>query len=319
MIFADRFAVDLAALIGPGERVGIAVSGGPDSLALLLLAAHSRPGLIEAATVDHRLRPESATEAEQVATICGALGVPHQTLRARWDPPPTANLQARARDERYALLSIWAEKHELAAVATAHHADDQAETLLMRLSRGSGIGGLSGARRSRALTGNARLVRPLLTWRKAELSDIINTSGLAAIDDPANFDHRHDRARVRRFLDGQDWLDPARLAASAAHLREASDALDWVTAQLVRERMVARGDALEIDSSGLPQELKRRLLLVLFDRLGGPIPRGPDLAAALERLSTGATITLGGVKVMSGPLWRASVAPPRRHQREQPS
>src|SRR5437867_1838434 len=100
----DRFARDLDALIAPGARIGIAVSGGPDSLALLLLAAGARPGQIEAATVDHALRPGSRTEAELVAELCGRLGVPHNILTARWNHIPTTAIQEKARNERYRLL-----------------------------------------------------------------------------------------------------------------------------------------------------------------------------------------------------------------------
>ena len=108
-----RFAADLDALVPPGERVGVAVSGGPDSLALLLLAAAARPGLIEAATVDHGLRPESGAEAEMVASICAKLDVPHAILAADWSEPPTANIQAEARTMRYRLLADWAEQQGL--------------------------------------------------------------------------------------------------------------------------------------------------------------------------------------------------------------
>src|SRR5690348_16638428 len=133
----DRFQRDLDALIAPRERVGIAVSGGPDSMALLLLAAAARPGLIEAATVDHALRPESRAEADIVAEVSSGLGVPHTTLRIDWDVPPTTAIQERAREVRYGALDRWARERSLAAVATAHHLDDQAETLIMRLARGA--------------------------------------------------------------------------------------------------------------------------------------------------------------------------------------
>src|SRR5688500_13922140 len=126
----ERFAADLAAL-GPVEGAfGLAVSGGPDSLALLLLAHAALPGRCRVATVDHRLRPEAAAEAAGVAALCHKLGLPHDTLIAEWDEPPAANIQARARAARYALLAEWALDHRLSAVLTAHHADDQAETLV---------------------------------------------------------------------------------------------------------------------------------------------------------------------------------------------
>ena len=149
-IFVERFAADLGALLPSDARLGVAVSGGPDSLALLILAAATRPGRIEAATVDHGLRTESADEAAMVAGLCEQLGVPHRTLLADWPEAPTTNIQAEARAMRYRLLNEWAIDRGLSAVATAHHADDQAETLLMRLLRGAGIGGLSATRAKRA-------------------------------------------------------------------------------------------------------------------------------------------------------------------------
>src|SRR5690349_1499338 len=132
----ERFARDLDAVAPTGQRLGIAVSGGPDSLALLALAAAARPGLLEAATVDHDLRAEAEQEAAMVADVCGQLGVPHVTLKVRWASLPTTAIQERARRERYRLLGYWGEERMLAAIVTAHHADDQAETLLMRLARG---------------------------------------------------------------------------------------------------------------------------------------------------------------------------------------
>ena len=143
----DRFRTDLDALIELGARFGVAVSGGPDSLALLLLAAAARPGDLEAATVDHGLRPESRAEAEQVADICrAAWASPHSVLAIEWDLPPTSAIQEQARAVRYGALAQWMRERELTALLTAHHLDDQAETLLMRLNRGSGVRGLGGMR-----------------------------------------------------------------------------------------------------------------------------------------------------------------------------
>src|SRR6059058_309979 len=104
----DRFSREVDQLIAPGERIGVAVSGGPDSLALLFLCAAARPGLVEAATVDHALRPESRGEAEAVAAICKRLGVAHAILTVEWKAKPETALQERARNARYALLGSWA-------------------------------------------------------------------------------------------------------------------------------------------------------------------------------------------------------------------
>ncbi|MDE2302351.1 MAG: tRNA lysidine(34) synthetase TilS, partial [Sphingomonadales bacterium] len=152
--------------------MAIAVSGGPDSLALLLLAAAARPGAVRAATVDHRLRAASAGEAAAVARVCAALAVPHQTLEIA---VAAGNLQSEARRGRYAALAGWMNEQGIAALATGHHADDQAETLLMRLNRAGGCAGLAGVRARGRLPGSEGrlLLRPLLGWRRAELAALI--------------------------------------------------------------------------------------------------------------------------------------------------
>jgi len=308
----QRFATDLDALVPPGELVGVSVSGGPDSLALLLLASAARPGFVEAATVDHGLRAESRDEARMVAGVCERLGVPHSILLADWSEAPVANVQAEARKMRYRLLANWGEEHALPAVATAHHADDQAETLLMRLARGAGVRGLGGARAQRKLTEQVALVRPLLGWRKSDLIAIVDAAGLEPVDDPSNRDPKHDRSRMRQALEQADWADPGRLAASAAALRDADDALDWALAPLIAARIRREDDALVIEPFDLPRELKRRLLAAAFGELGAPAPRGPDLMRAMDSLEAGQIVTLSGLKLEGGGFWRLSPAPPRR-------
>ena len=141
-----RFAADLDALVAPGERVGLAVSGGPDSLALLLLAAAARPGLVHAATVDHALRDGSRAEAEAVARVCAERGVPHDILTVDWPTQPTSRAPGAGAPCALCRARRLGDAHGLAAIATGHHADDQAETLLMRLNRGSGVRGLAAMR-----------------------------------------------------------------------------------------------------------------------------------------------------------------------------
>jgi len=305
---AARFTQNLTRLIGDHNtaRLGIAVSGGPDSLALLLLAHDAAPGRIAAATVDHGLRPAAADEAAMVAAVAADLGIPHATLRP--DAPITGSLQAGARRTRYNLLETWRIGAGLDWLLTAHHADDQAETMLMRLNRGAGVGGLAGIRAV-----NGRIVRPLLDWRRLELAAIVEAAGLVAIDDPSNRDARFDRARVRTALQHSGWIDPRAFAASAAHLADAHDALDWTVRRLAGERLTGDGTSLSLDPADLPAELRRRLLAYTIDRLDpGRNPPGPDIDRLLETLAAGGKASIGALVATGGPVWRLAPAPPRR-------
>jgi tRNA(Ile)-lysidine synthase len=307
-----RFRADLDAL-APNGRLGVAVSGGPDSLALLLLAHTARPGNIAAATVDHRLRPEAADEAAMVAALCGSLGVPHATLPVAVADDPDG-VQAAARKARYAALAGWAEREGLRFLATAHHADDQAETMLMRLARGAGLAGLAGVRRSRPLAEapGLTLIRPLLDWRKAELVALVAAAGLSPARDPSNQDERYDRTRARVLLSAA-WPDAGRVAASARHLAEAEEALAWSAAIAAKERISFFDDKAEIETASLPRELRRRLLLAAFAYLNPAAePRGDSVDRLLDALDRGEVATLGGFRCDPGPPWRLTRAAPRR-------
>jgi tRNA(Ile)-lysidine synthase len=311
-----RFTVDLEKLTGGRpERIGIAVSGGPDSLALLLLAAAAYPDRVQAATVDHGLRAEGADEARFVGDVCKDLSVPHDILPPDWLEPPASNVPAKAREARYAALQSWSARKGVRWLATAHHVDDQAETLLMRLSRGAGIGGLAGIRSLNTWPGERAdaVVRPLLTWRKAELVALVRGAGLEAVDDPTNDSDALHRTHARRLLAAADWLHPARLAAASANLADAEEALAWTMGQVWEARGRVRGDEVIIDPRGLPRELQRRLLLRAFGHFTdeSTIP-GPKLMTLLDALLAGRTSTLAEVKVEAGDKWRLSLAPPRR-------
>ena len=307
-----RFAAAFDTL-APAGRIGIAVSGGPDSLALLLLAEAARPGLVAAATVDHGLRREAADEAAMVFETCRALGIPHAILRVTVADDP-AGVQAAARKARYAALGAWAIQEDIGALATAHHADDQAETVLMRLARGAGLGGLAGIRQSRPL-GEAlgvMLIRPLLDWTKAELEAVVAAAGIEPVRDPSNNDPRYDRTRARALL-ASGWPDAARVAAAAAHLAESEEALAWTTQKLANERVRLDGQTATLDPSGLPRELRRRLLLALFARLApGVDMRGDAVDRLLQSLDAQKIATLGGFRCAPGPIWRVSRAAARR-------
>ena len=307
----DRFRTDLHALTPPGGPIGVAVSGGPDSLALLLLAAAGHDGMIEAATLDHGLRHDSLAEARLVAKICEGLDLRHEVLAP--SRTPEGNVQGWARAVRYEALQDWATRRSLVAVATAHHAHDQAETVLMRLARGSGVGGLAGIQRSRAIAPGSPigLLRPLLGWRRDELRAIVAAAGMEPADDPSNRDERFDRTRVRDLLARTPWLEPARLAASATNLGDAEEALDWMAREQFRARSAWDGAVLTLRAAGLPRELRFRLLVLGLCALGADEPRGPKLAAAVDALEMGETRTLGGVKIAGGSAWRLELATPR--------
>src|SRR4051812_12791568 len=311
----ERFRRNLEALPGEGTLLGLAVSGGPDSLALLLLGHEACPGRIKAATVDHGLRTGSAGEAAEVGRLCAQLGVPHRILEVRVERVGEG-LQAAARAARYAALAGWMDEEGIGLLLTAHHGDDQAETLLMRLNRGSGVAGLAGVRGEGGVPGTGgrlRLCRPLLGWRRSELGEIVRAAGLAAAQDPSNEDEAYDRARLRRQLGETPWLDPAALARSAALLAEAEGALEWVAEPLFAARAEAAGKGMILRPHGLPPELLRRLVLRCLDRVApGARPRGEPLAAFIGRLHAGATATLAGVKASGGEVWRFEPAPPRR-------
>ncbi|WCT71909.1 tRNA lysidine(34) synthetase TilS [Sphingomonas naphthae] len=294
-----------------GRKLALAVSGGPDSLALLLLAAHAFPGRVIAATVDHGLRAEAATEATAVAAICAGLAVPHITLSVT--VAPGASVQAAARRARYAALEGWAVAAGATVLLTAHHLDDQAETILMRVARGAGIAGLAGIRPVRPL-GRIILARPLLGWTKADLVAIAAAAGLASADDPSNRDPRFDRARARQLIAATPWLAPARLAALAPRSVEIEEALAYA-AQAAEVRITCDNDgAIRLDPTGLPREITRRLLLAaiaLADPESSP-PRGPALDRLLNALVQSKIATLGRLRFAPGPPWRISRVPPHR-------
>ena len=311
-----RFAGDLDRLSQSGERLGLAVSGGPDSVALLLLASAARPGLVEAVTIDHSLRPESRAEAELVADICRRLGVPHRVLAIDWGDRPTTALQERAREARYRLIAGWLRAGDLEAVCTGHHRDDQAETLLMRLARGSGVRGLASMRPSSPLPGarELKLLRPLLGWSHAELFRVCERAGLTPADDPSNRDESYERVRVRRLLEHRGWLDNAALVRSAEALASADAAIEWAVDREWSEAVELRDGGLAYRPGSAPAEIRRRIVaraIVSMATEGASELRGAELARLIEALESGRTATLRGVTAKGGQDWRFEPSPPR--------
>ncbi|MFN3619486.1 tRNA lysidine(34) synthetase TilS [Sphingorhabdus sp.] len=308
-VFLDRFRAALGKLlIAKDDRVLCAVSGGPDSLALLLLAQQLIPDKLVAATVDHQLRPESGDEARYVQNICRALGVPHLILTP--DEAICGNIQSSARAARYALLDRAADAESCRHIATAHHADDQLETMLMRLARGSGVDGLSAIRAR-----NGRVIRPLLGFPKSELVDICARADIRPMDDPSNTNADFDRVAMRIWLAAaQHPFAADRAARSASALAEASDALVWMADMLAAERIRRESGSLVCDFSNIPKELKRRLLIRCLLELDPNLtPRGEAIERLLVDLTSGRTTTIGNIKCMGGRYWQFSDAPPRRN------
>ncbi len=307
-VVLDRFRTALGTFLSAdADRLLCAVSGGPDSLALLVLAQMVLPGKLVAATVDHQLRPEAADEAQYVHGVCEALGVPHIILTP--DAAISGNIQSSARVARYALLERAADAENCTYIATAHHADDQLETLLMRLARGSGVDGLSAIRAR-----NGRVVRPLLDFSKAELVDICAHAKLQPIDDPSNANAAFDRVTMRNWLARTRHPFRAdRAGRTAAALAEAADALTWMTDALAEHRISRDGDIVFCDAQDLPNALRRRLLLRCLEALDPAItPRGDAIDRLLIALMDMRTTTIGDIKCTGGKQWRFSFAPPRR-------
>lgn len=306
----ERFRATLARLADDFERIGVAVSGGPDSMALLRLSHAAFPGQVFAATVDHGLRAEARMEALFVADVCAGLGIPHATLGPA--PLEPGNVPQAARRLRYRLLGQWCAANALPFVAVAHQRDDVAETLLMRAARGSGLAGLARMAEVAQLPhgdGTTRLVRPLLDWSRTELAAIAGD----AIHDPSNDDLRYDRVRVRQLLAREPSLNPEGLARAATNLAEADAALAWATMAAWRSRASCGTDSIAIDMGDLPRELRRRLAHRAMHALD-PLWSGEGLDGLVDLLEKGRPATLGNVAVARDrdDRWQFGIAPPRK-------
>jgi tRNA(Ile)-lysidine synthase len=279
----------------------LAVSGGPDSTALLVMVARwaqrlrkrksPAPKLI-AVTIDHGLRAESAREAQAVKRLARQIGVPHRTLRWRGSKPSTG-LQEAAREARYRLLAETAARAGYAHVLTAHTLDDQAETVLFRLARGSGLTGLSGMGRVSPLPARGRpeifLLRPLLGIPKTRLIATLAAAGVGHSEDPSNRDPRFTRARLRTLMPAlaQEGLDARGLARLAARARRAEATIEFAVeaacAALAPPPWPQRGPIIVASApmGALPAEVALRLLGRAIAHVGD---EGPVELAKLEQL-----------------------------------
>ena len=290
-------------------HAALAVSGGSDSMALLWLAARwsqDNPGTkLSVLTVDHGLRPEARAEAEKVARQARALGLDACILR--WDAPkPLAGIQEQARAARYRLMGEWCRGHGASLIVTAHTLDDQAETFLMRLARGSGSEGL--AAMVPLSPGDPPIARPFLAVSRERLRATLHAAGRNWIDDPSNADERFERIRLRNLMPAlaPHGITAKTIGRSARRLARANAALDhFASASL--DRIVAmkpEGFAV-IDRAAfvaLPEEIALRILSRLLKRLGGRTT--PPRLLAVEALHSwiagdeGTARTLAGCRVV---------------------
>jgi tRNA(Ile)-lysidine synthase len=326
----------------------LAVSGGPDSMALMCLAARWRRALAQgprlvAVTIDHGLRAEAAQEARAVKRLARRLDLTHRTMR--WTAvKPNSGIPAAARTARYHLLTRAAQECGATHILTAHTRDDQAETLLMRMLRGSGIAGLAAMARQSERAGVV-LARPFLDVSKSRLLATLKKAGIDFADDPTNRDVRFTRPRLRAILpvlaaEGGDARNLARLASRLARVNAAVEIMvDGAERYLALRENEARPPGLAVDSfdsaafAGLPDEIRLRLLLRAINRRGheGPAELGKAevLLAALDRAAQGSAShrkrpglkptrlkqTLAGALVsLSDGRIRIEPSPPRRRQ-----
>ena len=327
----------------------LAVSGGPDSIALMWLAARWRRALTRgprliAVTVDHGLRAEAAGEARDVKRLAQSLELEHRTMR--WTgAKPKSGLPAAARAARYRLLAEAARQSGATHILTAHTRDDQAETVLMRLLRGSGIVGLSAMARVTERDG-VLLARPFLDVSKLQLITTLRKAKVGFADDPTNRDTNFTRPRIRAVMpllaaEGGDARNLARLASRLARANAAVEILvDGAERYLALRDISARSrsgigakgfDAKSFDAkafAAMPEEIRLRMLLRAIDRIGheGPAELGkveallsvmdqalaesnPRRRPRLKQTLAGALVSLIDDRISITP------APPRRHRR----
>jgi tRNA(Ile)-lysidine synthase len=315
----------------------LAVSGGPDSIALMWLVARWRRALsrgprLIAVTVDHGLRPEAAREARDVKHLARTLDVPHRTLRWTGAKPKTG-LPAAARAARYRLLAKAARASGATHILTAHTRDDQAETLLMRILRGSGIAGLAAMARETEREG-VWLARPLLDIPKSRLVATLDRAKIAFVDDPTNRDMSFTRPRLRALMpalveEGGDSRNLARLASRLARANAAIEVLADGAERYLALRDPDDAARFGFDAqafAGLPEEIRLRLLKRAIDRAGheGPAELGKlealltvlDNAIANGHKQTKLKQTLAGAAIsLIGGRIHVDPAPPRRGRR----
>lgn len=246
-----------------------------------------------------------------MAALCAERDVAHTILTP--PAPISGSVQASARKARYGLLEQWCADQGLDWLVTAHHADDQLETMVMRVNRSSGVAGMAGIRARQG-----RILRPLLDWRRVDLAAIVAAQGVSAVDDPSNRDARYDRARIRPMVQACTLVDPIAANAVASNLADADAALEWTADRLAVERLAHDDGTATLEVADLPPELLRRLLLrALAVIVGEPFtPRGQQLTATIQALARGEQAMIGSVLIKPDrrepSIWHFRSAPPQR-------
>ena len=292
-------------LSSPPPALGVAVSGGSDSLALLHLLADWGGAPLRVVTVDHGLRAASAGEARDVAALCRARGITHDTLV--WDGwDGHGNLSDAARRARYDLMAQWAFRNGIRDIALGHTADDQAETLLMRLARRAGLDGLA-AMSARRAVGNVTFHRPMLRLTRAGLRADLTRRGVRWIDDPTNADSQYRRVRARSALAALQPLGVTAegLTQSAYHLAEAQQTIaHYAALEAGKAVSFDRGDVLmdRAHMSALRPDIARRILnaALLWVAGDGYGARGHEIGTALDAIRAGQKTTLYGCLLAPG-------------------
>ena len=290
----------------PPKRIGVAVSGGGDSVALLCLLAEfaqSQPMEIHAVSIDHGLREAAVEEVREVTNLCGRLGVPHHVeYWQSWSGD--GNLMSQARTARYDLLTDWAFANGVNMVALGHTANDQAETLMMRLARGSGVDGLA-AMSARRVHNGITWLRPLLRIHRRDLRYYLQDRNISWIEDPTNEDTDFERVRMR---DALRLLEPLgfgtdTLVEVANHMSKAREALDWQTFLEAKEIVRVSHGAIVIELRRfrtLPEEIRRRMVVraLMWLSSGEYPPRRAAVLSALQAVNEGRKMTLEGCQIM---------------------
>lgn len=271
--------------------MAVAVSGGADSVALLLTLhsfAKEKGIALTALTVDHGLRPESRAEAEWVATLCATHHIPHTILTWQKDALPKAGLQAQAREARLALMAEYCLAHNIRHLALAHHLNDMAETVTMRLARGAGVDGLSGIPPVSEF-GGISLLHPLLSFPKAVLVNVLQQRGQSWCEDPSNHSPSYARNRIRKGLE-LAGLEPEPIATTARNMARVSDFLQQETQKAIDAALTLHPlGYISLNRAvynGLHPEIRLRLLRHVFMCMNnGEVPRMDELEHLHQHLS----------------------------------